>query len=64
MDLNALLTPEELADRWCLKPVTLRNWRSAKPRKGPKFIRLNGRVRGDVAYRMADVLAWENKNTK
>lgn len=47
------LTPRELARRWGMNPGTLANQRSA--RTGCTYLRLGGRV----AYRAADVLAYE-----
>jgi hypothetical protein len=51
---GALLTSQELADRWRLSDQTLRNWRSAD--QGPPYITLPS---GTIRYRMADVLAAE-----
>jgi hypothetical protein len=57
--LNALLTTDELAERWSMKPNTLRNWRYYG--KGPKFIRLGTRG-SPVRYSMEDVRTWEQKH--
>jgi predicted DNA-binding transcriptional regulator AlpA len=38
-----LMTPQELATRWKIKPKTLDNWRSA--RVGPPHMKIGGSVR-------------------
>lgn len=50
---NRFLTTDELASRIRVKPQTLRAWRVTG--RGPAYYRLGGRV----AYRIADVEAWE-----
>ena len=47
------LTQAELAERWRLSERTLDRWRNE--RKGPAWLRLNGRIR----YRLEDLLAFE-----
>lgn len=59
---NDLLTPVQLAARWSLSKGTLSNWRNHKT--GPSFIKIGAGKAGNVLYRMADVLAYEAKNTK
>lgn len=53
------LTPAQLSDRWGnrIGPRTLANWRSQG--NGPPFVKIGGAI----AYRLADVEAWENRNT-
>ena len=61
--MSTLLTPRELAERWGMSADTLKKWRCVK--KGPPFIKLGGKNkegRDSVRYRLADVLAYENKN--
>lgn len=52
------LTPVQLAARFQVHPGTLANWRVRGD--GPKFIKIGKRV----AYRLADVTAWEEKQTR
>ena len=47
------LDQNELADRWLLSPRTLEQWRWQG--KGPKFLKIGGRV----IYRMSDIKAFE-----
>jgi len=47
------LSQFELAKRWRLSPRTLERWRWTG--EGPSFLKIGGRV----AYRIADVEAWE-----
>jgi transcriptional regulator GlxA family with amidase domain len=47
------LSQLELARRWCISPRTLERWRWTGD--GPRYIKLKGRV----AYREADVEAYE-----
>ncbi len=51
------LTPLELAAIYGLDVGTLANWRAAKPRKGPRFIRVGRAIR----YRWEDVRKWEGR---
>ena len=50
----ALLTKQELAERWRMSIRTLQGWRYRKT--GPKFIKIRGQA---VRYPMDDVLAYE-----
>jgi hypothetical protein len=51
-----LLTQSDLAQRWKISPRTLERWRYLK--RGPRFIKVGGRVR----YRLSDVEAFEQAN--
>ena len=50
----ALLTEQELAERWRMNIRTLQGWRYRET--GPKFIKIRGQA---VRYPMDDVLAYE-----
>ena len=50
------ISPDALAARWGLERSTLDKWRQLK--KGPPYLKLGGRV----AYRLADIEAYETKN--
>jgi hypothetical protein len=50
----ALLTEQELAERWRMSIRTLQGWRQRKT--GPKFIKIRGQA---VRYPMDDVLTYE-----
>ena len=54
------LTVECMVTRWKGKVTasTLATWRSRG--NGPRFVKVGGRV----LYRLADVVAWENRNTR
>lgn len=54
---DPMLTPGELVARWkeAVTESTLATWRSRKPKKGPSYLRVGGRVR----YRLSDVIAYE-----
>lgn len=54
------LTVDQLAHRWLgqVSKATLATWRSRG--NGPKFLKVGGRV----LYRLADITAWESKNTR
>lgn len=54
--MDKLLTPKNLADRWNMKPKTLKDWRWQG--RGPKFIKIGGRV----LYRLMDVEDYETEN--
>lgn len=41
--MDDLLTTEELARKWKIRPKTLDNWRSA--RIGPPFVKIMGSIR-------------------
>jgi hypothetical protein len=49
------LTTEELAGMLGVDPSTLRRWRTARPRQGPPFVPLSGRV---TLYNAHDVNRW------
>lgn len=53
------LTPAQLSDRWngLINTRTLANWRTQG--NGPPFVKIGGAI----AYRLADVEAWEHRNT-
>ncbi|NKY89913.1 hypothetical protein [Nocardia veterana] len=55
-DERIWLTREELGERWRIRPKTLANWAALSPQKGPRFVKVGGQVR----YQLADVLAYEN----
>jgi hypothetical protein len=54
------LTVDQLVARWKAQvtSATLATWRSRG--SGPKFVKVGGRV----LYRLADVTAYESKNTR
>lgn len=56
------LDSAQLAQRWGMEVGTLENWRSARPRKGPPYVKLGGKS-GRVMYRLRDVIAFEQDNT-
>lgn len=56
------LTTEDLADRWRVSPGTLENQRAA--RKGPRYVKLGTGRAAPVRYRLADVIDYENSNTR
>ena len=53
---DTLLSQKHLANRWGCSERTLQRWRTTAA--GPTFIRLGGNVR----YRLADVIAFEDSN--
>lgn len=55
MTEKEFLTPHDLCKRWggAITTGTLANWRST--RRGPKFVKVGGRV----LYRLADVQEYE-----
>lgn len=55
MSRKKVLTPQELAERWggSVGVRTLANWRSVG--KGPRYMKLGGRV----AYEVSVIEAWE-----
>jgi hypothetical protein len=60
--ITDFLTEDELAKRWQKFGVTirrLRNWREKKNRKGPNYVRIEGRI----AYPLIYVLAYESLRT-
>lgn len=54
-----LLTPNELAARLKIHPVTLRRWRGTD--RGPKWIKLGDRPGSAVRYELSEVEAWEQQ---
>lgn len=52
------LTPEQLAERWDIKPETLQRWRCEKV--GPRFFKVERRIR----YRLEDIVAYENRSLR
>lgn len=57
-----VLTEQELAARWNVKPGTIRKWR--KERRTPKSFRVGVGRNAGVRYRIEDVVAWERRNLK
>ena len=51
------LTQSQLAERWGLKPNTLRDWRWKK--RGPQFVKLGGKV----VYPLDEVERYEQRLT-
>jgi hypothetical protein len=59
--LNVLLTTEQLAQRWAIKPETLEAWRAEG--RGPAFLKLGGTSqKSPVRYRLADILKFESES--
>lgn len=56
---DTLLTEQQLAERWRVSQRTLRRWRSTA--RLPAHIRIGHPVVGRVLYRLADVLAFEDR---
>jgi len=56
---DALLTEQQLAERWRVSQRTLRRWRSTA--RLPAHIRIGHPVVGRVLYRLADVLVFEER---
>jgi len=56
---DQLLTEKQLAERWAVSHRTLRRWRSTA--RLPPHIRIGHAVVGRVLYRLADVLAFEER---
>ena len=52
------LTQAALAERWRVSPRTLERWRWVG--RGPQFLKVEGQVR----YRLADVLAYEQRQLR
>lgn len=50
---SELLTPKQLAQRWCISDKTLERWRCEDT--GPAYLKLGGQIR----YRLDDALAFE-----
>lgn len=55
---KVLLTPQELSERWGMKPETLLVWR--RESKGPAYIKIGSLVR----YPLDEVEKYEKENTK
>lgn len=55
-----LLTEKELAERWKIKPETLRNWRAQK--KGIPYFGLMGDIKPRIRYRIQDIEKYESEN--
>ncbi len=49
------LSTEELARMLGVDPSTIRRWRTARPPRGPPFVRLSSRV---TVYSSSDVRGW------
>lgn len=58
--MSDALTTAQLADRWGLNKLTVRNWRGLG--KGPKFVKLHKGRNAPVVYRLKDVEAYEAKH--
>jgi hypothetical protein len=60
--MNALelrhLNQTQLSRRWSISPRTLERWRWLK--QGPDYVRVGGRI----VYRLSDIEAFEQRNTK
>ncbi len=54
VNLDNLLTPDDLAKRWGLKPYTIKAMR--RRGEGPPAVRFSERL---IRYREADVIAYE-----
>lgn len=54
---NGHLTTAQLAKRWDIDPVTLRNWRMRN--MGPPYFRPSGKGLGHVRYKVEDIEKWE-----
>lgn len=50
---TSFLTPDRLAERWSITPMTLKQWRWNG--KGPHFLKIGGRV----LYRLEDIEDFE-----
>lgn len=59
-EVACCLTPEDLSCLWGVTVGTLANWRAAKPRKGPRFLKIGNSVR----YLMRDVIDYERRRRK
>lgn len=59
---DVMLTETELAKRWKLTKRTLQLWR--REGKGPKFVNLSESEKAKIRYRLADVVAYENRDTE
>lgn len=59
---NQLLTPQQVADLLQVSTGTLENWRLKN--HGPKFLKLGGKHRSPVRYRLQDVEDWMFEDAK
>lgn len=57
--LTDVLTLKQLAERWGMKPGTLKNWR--REGKGPRAVRLGDGPRARTVFKVSDVLAYEEQ---
>jgi Ni,Fe-hydrogenase III large subunit len=57
-ETEIFLTPAEVAERWRIHEVTLRNWRAA--RKGPPYTKLADNT---VIYSLSAILTFERDRT-
>ena len=60
--MSEVLTEQELAERWNMKPSTVRAWRVA--RKVPRYFRLGSGPNAQIRYRLEDIVTFEKKNRK
>ena len=54
------LSPQQLAERWGLRPATLADWRVKG--QGPPFLKPGRTLKARVRYRLNDVEDWERAN--
>jgi hypothetical protein len=54
------LTPQQLADRWGLRPATLADWRVKG--QGPRFVKPGRTLKARVRYSLDEIEAWERAN--
>jgi len=55
------LTTNEVAERFRIKPQTVRRWRMRGC--GPRWVRIGNPIKGRVLYRLSDVENWERQQT-
>jgi|TARA_R100000900_G_scaffold141348_3_gene122380 hypothetical protein len=60
--MNKVLSTGELAQRLKMSKGTLCNWRTAKPKRGPRYIKRKDT--GRIYYRLDDVLEYEKEQTQ
>lgn len=58
MSVTKLMTSDEVAERWGIKPETLKAWRHYG--KGPKFVKIGRSVR----YKLSDIEAFEKSHKR
>ena len=56
----SFLSPQQLADRWGLRPATLAGWRVKG--QGPRLLKPGRTLKARVRYRLEDIEAWELAN--